>query len=201
MFRRRVPKRIEFLLQDLVWPRMGWTRAFHYWQHRLFRNCDSTYKITAGLASGAAVSFSPFIGTHIIQALVLSRVLRANWLAGAAGTVWGNPWTFPFLWASSYMSGAWLLHVAGLERIKILPDYLDFEYFLNEPGEFFNYLLGHPLELLLPMTIGSLVAGVAFWFLAYGLLYYPVFYAMKAYRRQRGAFRERLGKMKQKIKK
>jgi hypothetical protein len=201
MFRRRVPKKTGHLLQDLVWPRIGWGRVSRYWFHRIFHGNDSTYKITAGLASGAAVSFSPFVGTHIIQSFILARILKANWIAALAGTLWGNPWTFPFLWAASYMTGAWMVGISGTSTIKILPDYLDFEYFIDQPKDFFAYLFGHPLELLLPMTLGSLLVGIVFWLFAYGLLYYPVLYARKVYDAHRQELREKLKNLKEKIRK
>jgi hypothetical protein len=198
MFRRKVQKNIGMALQDLVWPRMGWSRVYTYWRHRLFRNGDSTYRITAGLASGAAVSFSPFIGTHILQSFVLARILRANWIAAVAGTLWGNPWTFPFIFAASYISGAWILNIFGIESISVLPDHINFDCLIARPGDFFAYLFGHPLELLLPMTIGSLMVGTIFWLVAYSILYYPVFYARRAYRRQRLAMRARFRRLRQK---
>ncbi len=199
MFRRRVPKKVGAKLQDMIWPKIGWLRAVRYWIHRVFRNKDSTHKITAGLASGDAVSFSPFIGTHILQSFFLAKILKVSWIAALVGTVWGNPWTFPFLFAASYITGAWLLHAFGIEAIRTLPDYLDLEYLVDQPKEFFAYLFAHPLELLLPMTIGSLVAGTLFWLVAYGLLYYPVRYARTAYNAYHDTLRERfrkLGKIK-----
>lgn len=179
----------------MVWPRIGWVRALRYWMHRVFRGGDSTHKITAGLASGAAVSFSPFVGTHILQSFLLAKALRASWVAALAGTIWGNPWTFPFLFAVSYITGTWVLGVFGADSIKTLPDYLDLSYLANHPKDFFSYLLSHPLELLLPMGIGSVIAGGFFWPLAYGVLYYPVHYARKAYK----SYREALGKGVRKI--
>lgn len=198
MFRRKKPKRTIAALRDMIWPRMGWQRVFSYWHHRVFRGNDSTYKIAAGLAVGAAVSFSPFVGFHIILSIVLARLLRANWIAAALGTAWGNPWTFPFLFTSSYVTGAKMLRATGTGADVTLPEYIDFEYIIGQPKEFFLYLLGHPVELLLPMTLGSLVVGTVFWVFAYCLLYYPVFYARDAYMKRRSFLKGSIGGIRKK---
>lgn len=202
MFQRRVPKKLEVLVRDMIWPKMGWVRALQYRMHRIFRCGDSAYKITAGLATGAAVSFSPFLGTHIIQSIIVAKVIKANWGAAVAGTVWGNPWTFPLLFTTSYMSGAWTLRITGADAgVAMLPANINLDYFLEKPAEFFLYLLGHPFELLVPMTVGSLLSGVVFWMFAYCVLYYPVVCTIKAYAGKRALMRQRLAKMREKIKK
>jgi uncharacterized protein (DUF2062 family) len=80
---------------------MGWDRFFSYIKHRVIRIGDSPRNIALGLAIGLAVSFNPFFGTHIAQALVLCFLFRANYLAAAIGTLAGNPVTFPVFWAMS----------------------------------------------------------------------------------------------------
>ncbi len=164
---------------------MGWGRTYHYYRHRIFRTGDSTYKITAGLATGAAVSWSPFLGTHFLQALFLSWLLKANLLAGFIGTAWGNPWTFPVMFFLSYKLGAWLCGLFGLERIVSLPDRDDFSYFMDHPLLFLDYLFAYPLHLLLPLTIGGYLFALLFWPLTYVTLYYPVRLARRTYRLQR----------------
>ncbi|NCC21582.1 MAG: DUF2062 domain-containing protein [Alphaproteobacteria bacterium] len=193
MFKRRKPRGTFENMREALWPAMGWARVFHYYRHRIFRGGDSTYRVTAGLASGIAVSCTPFLGTHLIQSFFLAKILRANWVAALAGTLWGNPWTFPFLFAASYASGAWLMHLGGFEDGEMmLPTHVDLEFFIDRPWDFLAYLVGHPLELLLPMTLGSgLIAGPLFWFAAYGILYYPVRFAQAAYARQRILLRRR----------
>ena len=78
---------------------------FQYLTHRVVRIPGSSYSIACGLAFGAAVSFTPFIGLHFLISMGLAWVFRANVIAAAIGTVVGNPWTFPFIWLATYQTG------------------------------------------------------------------------------------------------
>ncbi len=109
MFRRREKPLIHHRMRAWVWPRGGIMRAWRYVMHRLARLPGSAYSIAAGFACGAAISFTPFVGFHILISALLAWALRANILASAIGTVVGNPWTFPFIWVWLYESGTWMI--------------------------------------------------------------------------------------------
>lgn len=100
---------------------MGFGRAMSYLKHRVLRLKDSPHSIAAGLAIGVAISFSPLIGTHFIQCLILALMFRVNVLASFFGTVLGNPTTFPFIWASSYALGNFILGFFGMETAAKAP--------------------------------------------------------------------------------
>ena len=56
--------------------------------------------------SARAISITPFIGFHLIITFALAWLLRGNMIAGViAGTCFGNPVTYPFIWASTYQLG------------------------------------------------------------------------------------------------
>ncbi len=152
MFGRRNPPPIYLRVREFFWPRRGWRRASTYIVHRVRRLPGTPYRIAAGFACGAAISFTPFIGFHFVGAALLSLLIRGNVVASAIGTTVGNPWTFPIIWAWIYMLGQWLL---GGEAVSDLPVALSF-----------NYIFERPLEVLWPMTVGgvptALVAWVAF---------------------------------------
>jgi uncharacterized protein (DUF2062 family) len=69
------------------------------------------------VACGAAISFTPFVGFHVVLGALLALIVRGNLLAVVAGTLVGNPWTFPFIWVASYEVGQYLLggHAAGVQ--------------------------------------------------------------------------------------
>ena len=90
MFQRRVPLTPLQNLKEIFWPSMGWIRAIKYTKHRIVRLSDSTHKIALGLAFGAAVSFSPIMGTHFVQAGILAYIFRANLVASLVGTFVGT---------------------------------------------------------------------------------------------------------------
>lgn len=150
-----------------MWPRRGWRRASRYIGHRIRRLPGTPYRIAAGFASGAAISFTPFIGFHFAGAALIALLLRANVVASAIGTVIGNPWTFPFIWAWTHAFGQWLL---GAESVSVLPEELSF-----------NYIFGHLPEVFWPMTVGGLATAAVAWF----AFFWPVRKAVAEYQHAR----------------
>jgi uncharacterized protein len=135
MFKRRIPLSRSRLIREIFWPSMGWVRAFRYMYHRMIRLSDSSSRISLGLAIGASISFTPILGTHFIQAGIISWMCRANLLASFVGTFVGNPWTFPFMWFTAYSLGVTILGLFGFQGFGALPPIpttgmVDFMYFL-----------------------------------------------------------------------
>lgn len=106
MFKRR--ERLTFWrrVREFFAPAAGWRRVFEYYSHRMKRLPDSPTRIAVGFACGVYVSFTPFFGLHFLAAAALAWVLRANILASAIGTFFGNPVTFPFIAAASIELGS-----------------------------------------------------------------------------------------------
>ena len=89
-----------------IWPERGFSLARGaYVVARLARLETSPHAIAAGFAAGAAVSFTPLLGLHFLLAFVLCFVTRGSFVAAVAGTVVGNPLTFPFIFAATYWLG------------------------------------------------------------------------------------------------
>jgi uncharacterized protein (DUF2062 family) len=87
---------------------------------RITRLSGTPHSIAAGIACGVAISFTPFIGFHLVGAFLLCLLVRGNYLATAVGTMVGNPWTFPFIWVVTYQLGHALLggRAAHLEPVQ-----------------------------------------------------------------------------------
>lgn len=188
LFRRRQPRTRRQSLREAVWPSMGLRRTFHYYRHRMFRTGNSTRKITAGLATGIGICWTPFVGTHVGQALLFCWLLGFNPIAGFIGTALGNPWTYPFIFLWAYRLGKWLCGWFGLAHFVRLPEGMAFDQFMAAPLDFLHYLFAHPQKLLLPLTVGGYACGLLCWPIAYALLFYPVRTARRAYRLQRLRF-------------
>jgi uncharacterized protein (DUF2062 family) len=110
MFQRRQKRRIGHRFLEFLWPKAGWRRASIYMAHRIKRMPDTPYRIAAGFACGAAVSFTPFVGFHLVLAALAAWIIRANIMASAIGTVTvGNPWILPFIYVGTYNLGNWIL--------------------------------------------------------------------------------------------
>ncbi|HET6519441.1 MAG TPA: DUF2062 domain-containing protein [Geminicoccaceae bacterium] len=167
MFRRRVALSLLQKLRGWVWPAGGWRRAGRYVAKRVVRMSGTPHSIAIGLAAGVAVSFTPFIGFHILLACLICLPFRGNVIAAAIGTAVGNPWTFPFIWVWIYTFGRWLLgDAAPAPTLRELT-----------PGLIFD----RPWTVLWPMVVGSIptaiVAGVA--------SYVPLVRAVAAYQEAR----------------
>ncbi len=180
MFKRRNPLPFHKKAGAVLWPRGGWRRSGAYVAHRLRRLPGTPYRIAAGFASGAAVSFTPFIGLHFVLAALLALVLRGNLIAAAIGTAVGNPWTFPFIWLWIYSLGQWVL---GGDSLTALPDNLSFQHIFE-----------NPLEVLLPMVVGGIPTAIVAWFVFFWPLQRTVAGYQKARRRRlRKRLRRRQG--------
>lgn len=164
MFKRRTPLSTSRKIRETVWPSMGPRRAGLYYFYRLVRLSDTTHQISAGLANGVAVSFSPIMGTHFIQSLILCLVMRANIFAAFIGTAAGNPWTLPFIWWVSYQTGKFVAGIFGWQA-KPLPDH---EIGLAALREM---LFHQPMDLIVPWMIGGYLIAVIIWFPSYYLFY------------------------------
>lgn len=160
MFRRRVNLTILQRARELLWPRMGWLRVGAYFRHRVVRLPGSPYSIAAGLACGAAISFTPFLGLHFVIAAMVAWLIGGNIIASAIGTAVGNPWSFPFIWWGTLGLGEAIL---GSTRAMELPETLSL-----------HYIFDHPFAVLLPMTVGGLICAALVWTAVYFISYFFV---------------------------
>jgi uncharacterized protein (DUF2062 family) len=171
MFKRRHPLPFHKRAGAIVWPSGGWLRSGTYVAHRLRRLPGTPYRIAAGFASGAAISFTPFIGLHFVLAALLALAVRGNVIAAAIGTVVGNPWTFPLIWLWTYSLGRWVL--GGGEGLKVLPEAMSFQHIVDQP-----------LVVLLPMVVGGVPTAIVAWFVFFWPLQSTVAEYQKARRRR-----------------
>lgn len=146
----------------LVWPRVSWRRSTLYYVKRILRLSATPYAIAAGCAIGAFVSFTPFIGFHIMISVALAWLIRGNFIAAAIGTSVGNPLTFPLIWASTYRLGHMIL--SGEQAVA--------------PPPLGRHFLERSIENLSPilktMSIGSLPLGLLTGLVIYAIVYKSV---------------------------
>ncbi len=168
MFQRREKLGFLLRLRTWVWPTGGWFRAVTYMMHRLARMPGSSYSIAAGFACGAAVSFTPFVGTHFLWASLMAWLVRGNIIVALIGTVVGNPWTFPFIWVWLYESGSWMLR--GSDHVGTLhPNfYLTFSLMMDALLRFdLEALVEFIVPVIWPMFISAIPTAFVIWFLFY----------------------------------
>ena len=182
MFKRRIKRPILTKFRELLWPSAGWKRAANYMRHRLARINATPYAIASGFACGAAVSLTPFIGLHFLVAALLAWIVRGNILTSAMGTVIGNPWTFPFIWALTYNTGVALLGWEASDNLmsdlEIMFGRFTIVQIVNNPlgvlGPFFE-------TVFLPMLIGGILIGSIAWV----LIFWPLFKVVTEYKNKR----------------
>jgi len=143
---------------------MGWLRAAKYIYFRIIRLSDSNHRVASGLATGAAISFSPILGTHFIQAGGIAYLLRFTLPASLIGTFTGNPWTFPFIWWAAFTMGSMVLSLFGLPVDIALPDHMTMKMLID-------ITLHQPLRIFLPWMIGGYLMALISWPIYYALFY------------------------------
>ena len=109
VFKRRDPKSWPRAFLEFLWPRGGWTRAFHYVKHRMRRLPDSPERIARGIFAGVFAAFTPFYGFHFFIAAGLAFIMRGNIIASLMATFFGNPLTYVPIGVASLQTGYWLL--------------------------------------------------------------------------------------------
>ena len=171
MFKRRNPQTTLEKWQQFIWPREGWTRALKYTWQRTIRLNGSAHSIALGLAAGAFVSASPFIGMHLLIAALIAWVFGGNIIASAVGTWAGNPISFPFIWLTTFNIGHLMLGIE--DKAGDLPE-LSFGLFIDAP-------MSALLPVILPMAVGGLVVGTVMAVATY----YPSLWAVRFYQKRR----------------
>lgn len=154
----------------LVWPRRSWMRSGQYVAKRILRITATPHAVAAGVAAGAFTSFTPFMGFHFLTAALIAWVLRGNLLASALGTFFGNPITFPFIWATSLSTGRRFLGLSGETAPIDLAT--AFKEIASSIWRFDGELAARGLAAIwepvfLPMMIGGLPWGILIGVVAY----------------------------------
>ena len=75
---RRDPLGLLKRLRGWLWPRTGWRRAGHYLVTRVKRTPGTPRGIAAGVATGVAVSLTPFVGLYVLTLAIVSPILASR---------------------------------------------------------------------------------------------------------------------------
>ena len=165
LFRRRVKATTWERFRTGLWPRVSWRRSGNYYLKRTLRLSGTPHAIASGTAIGAGVSITPFVGFHFLITFGLAWLLRGNLIAGAIGTCFGNPLTFPFIWAATYEVGHFILRGRNIDA----------------PPRLTSELASKSIEqiwpLIKPMLVGSIPLGLA----AGCVIYFIVYKAVRTY--------------------
>jgi uncharacterized protein len=160
----------------MLWPRKGRGRGLRYVALRVLRLKSSPHSIAVGVAVGAASSFTPFFGLHIVLAVLLAWIFSGNVLAAAIATALANPITIPLILAASYEIGTALVEPQGGSTVASAD--------IARMIEHMN--LAELWGLLKPMLVGSLPLAVAAALIFYPLAFRAAWLFQKRRRREIG---------------
>lgn len=154
MFRRRDPLPFIQRLKRFIWPTMSFRRLAQLYWLRIRGVKDSNKHVAAGLATGIAMSSTPYLGLHLVITLMVCRATKLNKLAGIFGTLAGNPLTIPLFLVGSYYTGSYILgrpdsNASDIEHMTL------------------GYFLTHLWECFLPMIVGNIPIFAGLWVGAY----------------------------------
>ena len=172
LFSRRVPPDWREKLRISLWPRRSWSRSAKYVGKRILRLSGSPHAISAGVAAGVFASFTPFMGFHFLTAFVIAYIIAGNLLASALGTFFGNPISFPFIWASTYTTGNFILnrnHENDGSPAETLGSFEFGGLWDNGFSSLVAELAGVWDPVIKPMLIGSVPVGISVAAIAYVL--------------------------------
>lgn len=180
LFRRRQPISRLTKLRELFWPRRGFIRSFHYLTKRVLRLSATPHAIAAGVVAGVASSWTPFIGLHFVLAFAIAYLIAGNMVAAAIGTAFGNPLTFPFIWAATWEVGHRLIGKGNPAAQSVD---LEKRFSLSAIESMWQ-------PILKPMLIGAIPLAIVSGIIIYCIIYFTVA-NFQARRRERLAERAR----------
>mgnify|MGYP001173431624 FL=1 len=127
-------------------------RVIKLQKYRITKIKDFPESVAVGIAWGAAVSFTPLLGFHLIICYLGTWLMRGNLIAATVGTIIGNPWTFPFIFYLDYQIGTTIFY----DSI----DYYEFKI---------SFLVKNFEDLFYPTLWGSLPLAIFIWFVTFNI--------------------------------
>lgn len=125
--------------------------------------------IAKGFATGVAMSFTPFVGFHILLSLIVAKITKQNGIAATLGTIAGNPWTFPFIWYATLHVGHFILG-RGAPVVSVNFKVLFSELFHAVITLDFSAFLSDIWPIVFPMLVGCIPFYIVVWFLCSHLI-------------------------------
>lgn len=173
LFKRKSPMGWWETIRISLWPRNSWERSAKYVLKRILRLTGTPHAVAAGVAAGVLTSFTPFMGFHFIIAALFALILGGNLLASALGTFFGNPLSFPFIWAATFSTGNWILRRGVTDHELSLADALTqiklSKFWTEGFAEGVAQIANIWDPFIKPMAVGALPVGVPIASVAYVL--------------------------------
>ncbi len=122
---------------------------------KLLRIKSNPKKVSLGYALGVFLGTTPFIGTKVFIALIMTSLFKWNRVSSVIGVYHINLFTAPLFYGLAFFVGKWVL---GTDVVFLFPDTISFsafwEAFTGNMMIFYCLLLGGIL-LGVPMAVGA----------------------------------------------
>ncbi len=158
LFKRREAESFLERLRVHLWPRRSWSRSTRYFVHRVRRLSATPHAVALGFAAGVFAATTPFLGAHIILAVLLAWIVGGSIVAAILGTFVGNPLTYPLFWVGTYEVGHLML---GGDADKSPVDL---------SSGIFQTSLDQLWPIVKPMSLGAIPIGFGLAALSYALV-------------------------------
>jgi uncharacterized protein len=178
VFKRRNKRTVFAWARQLVYPIGGFARAGRYMLHRMRRLPDEPHRIARGVFAGTFVNFPPIFGIQFLSAGLLAWAMRGNILAALLCTFLSNPITTPIIAVTSLELGHWMLGIdAPLDIRSIFGAFADaggelwrnFKAIFTDERTHWDNLYGFFRRIYLPYFVGSIIPGIIFSTILYGI--------------------------------
>ena len=116
---------------------------------RLHRLAEDSHAISLGAAWGIFVSFTPFLGFHLILCTLLCIILGGSKLASWISSLVGNPATFPLFFWADHRLGSWMMDFFGIPR--------DASVELSFENLSFDALFSDMSNIITPILFGAII--------------------------------------------
>lgn len=127
--------------------------------HKVLSLDDTPHRIALGVAIGFFVAWTPTIGIQMILTVALATLLRANKFVGVPVVWLSNPLTLVPVYYPSYRLGCWLIGMEPCSARQMLE--------ILQLKEGWLKLLTNTMDILIAMSLGSLIIGLALATVAY----------------------------------
>lgn len=183
LFKRRVPPSIAERIRVWLWPRRSWSRSLRYVLYRIVRLRTNPHALALGCAAGVFAACTPLIGGQMVLATLLAFSMRANVPAAILATFFGNPVSWPVIWAATYVAGAHMIGEGSAASVGELHSRVDLllDAVLGQSPEMVAAAAAFVWPIFKPMLAGSLPIGLV----AGVLIYYMMRGAARAVQKRR----------------
>ena len=188
-FGRKKKRRLLISIYNFIKIFFAFSRTKKYISLSIKRIKGTPQALSLGLATGIAISFTPFIGLHALLAIFISWVIGGSMAAALIGTLFGNPWTFPFIWYFTFEIGQFINYgflsyeeefsfkIIKKEISTLLLILKNIIVFVNIPELEENV---EKLKLIPFMIVGSIPLVFITWILSY----FSFYFIFKSYRKK-----------------